>query len=140
MRYGFYSQEAVDFGCGTIAWEAADGREVIVTCVCNDEAGTGYGWKDKVCVGPVVRFLRQLAPCASWLSLPPLTFFEPKITFKPHFNFAPIVPKVSHADLAMIDMLAAEISAEFMRPRLSGVIRISEKRIAEILGNRHEGD
>jgi len=58
MQYGFFSNEAVSKGVRTFIYRRPDGSEVEVIGVALDKEGTGYGWDDKVCVGPVGGFIR----------------------------------------------------------------------------------
>ena len=52
---GFYSKKAHKITHSCI-YETPDGKEVELTCVT--ENPDDYKWDDKVCVGPVTRFLR----------------------------------------------------------------------------------
>lgn len=46
-RYGFYSQTAVNKGCGAWDWVTPDGNIVKVTAVCRNKFGNEYKWPDK---------------------------------------------------------------------------------------------
>ena len=56
---GWFSLAAAErFGTGW--YEAPDGREVEVTLACSPGWGEkGYGWPDKISLGPVTRWLRD---------------------------------------------------------------------------------
>lgn len=57
---GWYSQQAIDAGCGSSIYSTENGGTVEVTCVCRDkEAEEQYKWPDKKCVGNVVQWLRK---------------------------------------------------------------------------------
>lgn len=57
--YGWFSQQAIDHGCGTCFYRTAKGGVVEVTCVNLDPAGESYKWEDKVCVGKVTEWVRD---------------------------------------------------------------------------------
>lgn len=60
-KVGFYSQQAVNSGCGTNIYLTTDGQEVEVTAVYEtiENAETDYGWPDKKFVGEVTQWVRQ---------------------------------------------------------------------------------
>lgn len=61
MMYGFYSAKA-DKQCGTTFWENPNGQLVKVTYVSENPEGSNYGWDDKVCVGPVLKYAKVGSP------------------------------------------------------------------------------
>jgi hypothetical protein len=58
ILYGFFSQLAVDSGCGSCEYETPDGKLVKVTCVGSKRDDPDYAWPDKVFVGEVTKFVR----------------------------------------------------------------------------------
>jgi len=61
IKHGFYSAKfSAQFG--TKIWEDLHGQPVEVCFVDDDPMGAGYGWSDKVYVGPVVKYLREGMP------------------------------------------------------------------------------
>lgn len=69
-KYGFYSQQAVDDGCGSSFYATPDGKDVEVTAIYSDPDGKAYLWSDKVCVGEVCEWLYQGKPDTNydWIS------------------------------------------------------------------------
>lgn len=67
IRYGFFSQAAVDSGCGSAEYKTPDGKLVEVTCVSSKRDDQDYRWPDKVFVGEVTEFVRTLTPSQYWL-------------------------------------------------------------------------
>lgn len=58
VKYGWYSERAVDMGGAVVVWETPLGDEVEVTGVTSDLEGKGYAYEDKMFVGEVTRYLR----------------------------------------------------------------------------------
>jgi len=57
LQYGFYSEMARLSGAVTVFWSTPEGDEVEVNFVCDTQRNT-TGWKDIVCLGVVVKYLR----------------------------------------------------------------------------------
>ncbi len=57
-RFGFYSASAATL-YGYEIWLTPEGKEVKVTGTDYSLAGTSYLWRDKKCVGQVVRKLEK---------------------------------------------------------------------------------
>jgi hypothetical protein len=68
IMYGFFSKEALRMGCPSYIYTTPNLKSssvdivVEVTTVTTDPLGRSYDWKDKVCVGPVDRYLREGKP------------------------------------------------------------------------------
>ena len=62
LKYGFYSQQAVDKGFPTHIWKSPSGIEREVTGVYWDEEAETCKWTDKMFVGRVIEFVRQGRP------------------------------------------------------------------------------
>jgi hypothetical protein len=61
--HGWYSQRAVNAGCGTAIYLDADGAEHEITVVSTTaDVGESYKWEDSVYLGVVGKFLRVGRP------------------------------------------------------------------------------
>lgn len=78
---GYFSQQAVNAGCGSVIYSASGKRQIEVTAVyrVGDNVEKSYLWKDKVCVGPLKKYLRQGQPSSYFMKPVPfrMTSYEP---------------------------------------------------------------